>query len=174
MAPAVAVSEILHLVKELGAAIAFGVAKDESGRRIGRGASRVETKMSENIEQEDFAAALARRSDVQIAEDREERIHKCSGDPERDEIRLPGFTELHVLYEELADPSDYLARSTRSSRRYRRIAWGESVARVAARPSFDASVTLPSLETRASLSAGGTAYTGHPSRRTYCAERRSI
>jgi hypothetical protein len=108
MAPAVAVSEILHLVKELGAAIAFGVAKDESGRRIGRGASRVETKMSENIEQEDFAAALARRSDVQIAEDREERIHKCSGDPERDEIRLPGFTELHVLYEELADLSYYV------------------------------------------------------------------
>src|ERR1700722_369045 len=64
--------------------------------------------MSEEIEQKSLAAALGRGSDVQIAEDREERMHKRSGDPERDEIPLPDFTEVDVPHEELADPSDYV------------------------------------------------------------------
>src|SRR5579863_509884 len=81
MAFSVSLGEALHFIKQLRTAVAFGVAKDEGRTGIGRRAGRVEAEMSQEIEQQGLAAALARRSDVQIAEHREDRMQKRSRRP---------------------------------------------------------------------------------------------
>src|ERR1700687_5663513 len=100
--------------------------------------------MSQEIEQQGLAAALAGRSNVQITEYGEERMHECPDYPECYQIWLPLFTKLYMSHEELTDLTDYVrefdafvapvpanrvGRECRSRRRLS-VVWRESDASV--------------------------------------------